>query len=109
MKYKQLYPTTDYSNINQLIKNSELNLAELKRIDAQQPKGSILFRYFYEPYADGRIHWQVVKVSNRTCTVMACEGINLDEWAKGTQAIKLGYAEEMIKRRVAMETLFGSK
>lgn len=105
MIYKQLHPTNDFRNIDQLIKNSNLNLEELKRIDKEQPRGSILYRYYVQPYADGKIHWQIIKVLKKTCIVQACEGINLDEWVKGQYSIKKGYAEQMIEWRLETEKL----
>lgn len=103
MIYKQLYPTNDFSNIDKTMENASKNLAELVRIDSEQPKNAILYRYFKTPYADGQIHYQVIEVNGNTCTIMACQGINLDEWDKGTHKVELGFAKEMIKQRTQLE------
>lgn len=104
MIYKQLYPTTDYKDMDALLKNADKNFDELKRIDREQPQGSILYRYFNVPYADGHVTYQVIKVSKITCHIMACEGINLDEWKKGTFSCRTGYAESMIKQRIDIDS-----
>lgn len=109
MIYRQLFPTSDYKDIDALMKNADKNFEELKRIDSEQPEESILYRYFNEQYADGYITYQVIKVNKVTCHIQACEGINLDEWKKGTFSCRIGYAESKIKQRLAMEKLFSKK
>lgn len=105
MIYKQLYPTNDWLNPEKVIENSEKNLEELQRIDSEQPKDSLLYRYYRKQYADGWIFYQVINVSEKTCTVLACEGINLDEWKTGLFTVDTEHVKEMIDIRIKLENL----
>lgn len=112
MLYTKQFPTDDWSDIEQTIKNSEANLNHLKDIDkAQDAKGEgLLYRYFHRPVADGRAWYQVTKVTPRTATVKLCDGICLDNYCdmmlgeEATLSRKL--VEQMVNSRIAMEKLF---
>lgn len=105
MLYKQLYPTNDWKDINVVMANAEKNFDELKRIDSLQPEGSIQYRYFKVPYADSFIIYQVTKVNTKAgiCTIMACTGINLDEWGEGNSIRGIDEVTGYINQRISME------
>jgi hypothetical protein len=112
MIYTKQFPTDDFSDIDQTIKNSDANLAHLKLIDkAQNEKGeNLLYRYFNRPVADGYAWYQVVKVTQKTATVKWCDGICLDDY----QDMMLGdestlprtMVEKLVSSRIALEKLF---
>lgn len=112
MKYTQQAPTDDWSNIDQLIKNSETNLNHLKSIDrTQAEKGEgLLYRYFHRPVADGRAWYQVTKVTARTATVTLCDGICLDDYCDSLlgeeNTLPRNMVEQLVSSRIAMEKLF---
>ena len=105
MRYTQVYPTNDFSRIVEMIGNSEKNLDELIKIDEAQPEGSIMYRYFRVPYADGMIFYQVVGLTNTNATILACSGICLDEWMTGEQIVSRKWVEEQIKWRFYIEKI----
>lgn len=107
MVYKQLFQTTDFSDKN-LVSNAQKNFEELQRIEKECSKG-LLYRWWSEPYADGKIFYQVTKVNKATCNVLICSGICLDEWETGEGRINIAYVEEMLRRRDALEKLFSKK
>jgi hypothetical protein len=112
MKYIQQAPTDDWSNIDQTIKNSELNLAHLKSIDkTQAEKGeSLLYRYFNRPIADGLAWYQVTKVTAKTATVTLCDGICLDDYQDmllgEENTLPRNMIENLVSSRIALEKLF---
>ena len=112
MKYTQQAPTDDWSNIDQIIKNSETNLNHLKSIDrAQAEKGEqLLYRYFSRPVADGLAWYQVTKVTPRTATVTLCTGICLDDYQDmllgEENTVPRNAIENLVSSRIAMEELF---
>ena len=113
MRYTQLFPTNDYSNIDKLIENSQKNHEHLKEIDKKQKaKGTILFRHFTVPVADGYSYYQITKVGKKTATVELCGGICLDEYQDmilGESAtISLDIAKSQIERMDALYKLFGN-
>lgn len=114
MKYIQQHPTDDWSNIDKMIENSDLNLKHLQDIDkAQGVKGEpLLFRYFHRPVADGRAWYQVTKVTPKTATVKLCDGICLDNYCDmmlGEEAtLPRKMVEQLVNSRIALEKLFAS-
>ena len=83
MKYKQLYPTDDYSNIDEIISNSDKNLEHLITIDnVQAEKNLLLYRYFRIQVADGYVYYQVTKVGKNISEVTLCNGICLDDYSE---------------------------
>lgn len=106
MRYKQVYPTTDFSDIDLVMKNAELNFNELKRIDSLQPDGEILYRYFEVPYADGKVTFQVTEIlPSGKCVISSCLGINLDEWDKGSYIVSVNDVKEIINLRLKIKNL----
>ncbi len=112
MKYIQQAPTDDWSDIDQMIKNSDLNLNHLKAIDkAQGEKGEgLLFRHFSRPVADGLAWYQVTKVTPKTATVTLCSGICLDDYVDGMigeeATLPRNIVENLVVSRIALEKLF---
>ena len=112
MKYKQQAPTDVWSNIDQCVENSKINLKHLQDIDkAQEAKGEpLLYRHFHRPVADGRAWYQVTKVTPRTATVTWCEGICLDDYVDmmlGEEAkLPRDMVENLVNGRIALEKLF---
>lgn len=105
MKYEQIYPTTDFSDIDALMANARRNLEQLKRIDKAQPEGEILYRYFDVPYADGKVTYQVTELKGDKCVVSACTGINLDEWFTKSYETDVSIVKGLIQCRLYMEKL----
>jgi hypothetical protein len=112
-KYKQLYPTDmGFDKIREVCQNSERNLDELKRIDKQaRENGTLLYRYFSTPVADGRAYYQITRVKKSTCVLTRCEGICLDEYADNILGdeceMPLKKVEEFVNRQQAINRLFG--
>jgi hypothetical protein len=110
MEYKPLYPTNDYSNINDLFKNSYLNLTELERISNSQPEDSILYRYFRVQVADGYTYYQVIKVNKKTCKIKICDGIDLDNYLSSYfdngGDFPLGIITKLVKKQQELNDLF---
>lgn len=112
MLYSKKYPTDDYSNIDQLIKNSDANLEHLQAIDkAQASKGEkLLYRYFNRPVADGKAWYQVTKVNKKTATVTWCDGICLDNYQDGIlgdeATLPIDMVTRLVSSRIAMDKLF---
>lgn len=103
MKYKQIYPTDDFSDIDAVMENARLNFEELKRIDKAQPEGQILYRYFNVPYADGKVTFQVTELKGDDCIISACTGINLDEWDENRYIAKQADVKKRIEARINLE------
>jgi hypothetical protein len=112
MIYTKQFPTDDFSDIDQTIKNSNANLAHLKSIDkAQNEKGeNLLYRYFNRQVADGYAWYQVTKVTQKTATVKWCDGICLDDYQDmmlGDEAtLSRVMVEKLVSSRIAMDKLF---
>ena len=112
MLYSKQFPIDDYSNIDQSIKNSDLNLKHLQDIDkAQEAKGeNLLYRYFFRPVADGRAWYQVTKVTKKTATVTWCDGICLDDYQDGMlgdeATLPIDMIAQLVSSRIAMDKLF---
>lgn len=103
MKYEQIYPTTDFSDIDALMANARRNLEQLKRIDKAQPEGQILYRYFNVPYADGKVTFQVTELKGDKCVISACTGINLDEWDTKSYVVNTEQVKNLIQLRDKIE------
>jgi hypothetical protein len=112
MIYKQQNPTDDFSNIDMVIKNSDLNLKHLKQIDAEQEKKGekLLYRYFAVPVADGNVFYQVTKVGKRNVTVKLCPGICIDEYVDSIIGVEsklpIENVERLITSRIKLERFF---
>ena len=112
-KYKQLYPTDmGFDRIRELRLNWENNFKELSRIDKEaQDNGTLLYRYFSTPVADGRAYYQVTKVKSKTCILTRCTGICPDEYADSILGAEcempLKKVEEFVNRQQAINRLFG--
>ena len=112
-KYKQLYPTDmGFDRIRELQQNWENNLKELRRLDKEaQDNGTLLYRYFSTPVADGRAYYQVTRVKSKTCVLTRCPGICPDEYADdilGDECeMPLKKVEEFVNRQQAINRLFG--
>lgn len=58
----------------------DLNCEQVEKIDEEAKKtGSILHRFIYEPYADGKAVYQVVKLNKKTVRLKVVKGIG-DDW-----------------------------
>jgi hypothetical protein len=113
MKYKQKYNTDINSDWSEAIRNSDLNFAELKRINDEHlvnNNSSLLYRYFALPVADGRAYYQVTRVKTKKCVVTRCKGICLDEYADNVLGdeceLSLAKTNELVKRQEAIDILF---
>lgn len=113
MKYAKQFPTDDWSDVNQTIKNSEANLAHLKSIDKAQAEkgGNLLYRYFSRPVADGLAWYQVIKVTPKNVTVQWCDGICLDNYCDtmlgdGEITLPRHIVEPLVQGRIAMDKFF---
>lgn len=112
-KYKQIYPTDmGFDRIRELRQNLEKNLAELKRIDKESmEKGTLLYRYFSTPVADGRAFYQVTKMGKKTCTLTRCAGICPDEYRDNILGdeteMSITKVKPFIEGQQAINRLFG--
>jgi hypothetical protein len=112
MEYTQQHPT-DSRDWRQNGENSRLNLEHLKQIDrsAQNAGVSPLYRCFSVPVADGKAHYQVVRVKKKTAIVRICDGICLDGYCDmvlGEESeISIDKVMELVGRNAALNRLFG--
>lgn len=111
-KPKKQIDFSNWENIGDVI---DTNFKHLKEIDNQQEaKGEpLLYRYFFRSVADGRAHYQVVKVGAKDVTIALCDGICPDGYAdpmfgKGCK-LPRHLVEQMVNGRIAMDRLFSQK
>ena len=119
MKYKPVIniSATNYTgDWKAMIKDSEINFDHLKQIDKQaKEKGELLYRYFDEVVADGRVFYQVVSINENagTCKIMLCNEICLDEYQHNYfgagRVIDIEYAKQKIKQRDKLKEIFSKK
>jgi hypothetical protein len=110
-----------FSDMPNKIKQSNENFEFLNEIDnfmkEQQEVDEInpIFRYFYEPVADGKAYYQVVNLdtANDKFLVQRCEGICLDEYSHGVFGdiawVDAEYVYARITQRDALSVLFSKK
>lgn len=103
-----------FARINEMIENSNKNLAHLDAIDSFAKKQrQLLYRYFSTPVADGKVYYQIVKVTKTTATVKICGGICLDEYVDnilGEEAtMPLARAKQLVEQKDALNELFSRK
>jgi len=93
-----------------LLKKWENNFKDLQAKDAEaKAAGSIVGRFIYEPYADGRAYYVVIKEKKETVDIKVVTGIG-DDWRIpywGEKAtVRKSYVLANLKRRDALEELF---
>jgi len=112
----QYYPKfeTDFNDgfksIDKAIENSNKNLEHLKDIDSFAKKSKQLkFRFFSLNVADGKVFYQITKVTKTKATVTLCHGICLDDYCDrilGEEStIPLEKAQEFVEQRDRIEEL----
>ena len=107
-----------FSDMPKKIKNSNENLEFLNEIDKfmkdQQEDGEInpMFRYFFEPVADGKAYYQIVNadLKNDMFLVRRCKGICLDEYSHGVFGdiawVDGNYVHQRICQKESIDNLF---
>ena len=103
--------SVDTGNWRQDMTNSRLNFDHLKQIDAAAQRAGVspLYRCFSLTVADGKVHYQVVRVKKKTAVVKLCDGICLDDYCDqvlGEESeISLSKVKELIRREDAIKLI----
>ena len=78
------------------------NIAHLEKIEAKAiEQGGLLYRFLYEPVADGKAIYQIIKVNKRTVRVRLCsiDGLYYDymvpQWGEEA-TVPIDYAQSGI-------------
>ena len=111
MKYTPLYPV-DVRNINEACKNADKNFKTLRDIDQESKRQGILqYRYIDRQVADGKVFYQITRVSKKLVDIELCDGICLDNYIDDMFGKKCtlqrDVIERLVKGRDELEKLFG--
>ena len=102
-------------NIDELMDCIQTNEQHMNEIEkAAIEEGGLLHRFIYEPVADGKAIYQIVRVNKRTVNIRLCslDGKYADYvipyWGESA-SIDKAYAETAIRNQDAMRALFAKK
>lgn len=102
-------------NIDELMDCIRVNEQHMNEIEkAAIEEGGLLHRFIYEPVADGKAIYQIVRVNKRTVNIRLCslDGKYADYvipyWGESA-SIDKAYAEASIQRQDTMRALFARK
>lgn len=92
-------------DVNEWPQMTEENEERIRELDKQaKEQGSILYRFLYEPVADGIGIYQIIKVNKKTCRIKYCstDGYNeyqVRQWGE-TATIPMQYVLAALERRI---------
>lgn len=67
--------------MDEWLKVTEENEERIRELDKQaKEQGSILYRFLYEPVADGIGVYQIIKVNKKSCRVRYCSTNGFNEY-----------------------------
>lgn len=97
-------------NVDEWLRMTEENEERIGELDRKaKESGSILYRFLYEPVADGKGIYQIIKVNKKTCRVRYCstDGYNeyqVRQWGE-TAAVPMQYVLEALDRQDHLDIL----
>lgn len=89
-------------DVDEWLKVTEENEERIRELDKQaKEQGSILYRFLYEPVADGIGVYQIIKVNKKSCRVRYCStnGFNeyqVRQWGK-TATVPMQYVLNVLR------------
>lgn len=101
-------------NVEEWLCLTEENEEKIRELDMKaKESGSILYRFLYEPVADGKGIYQVTKVNKKTCQIRYCStdgynGYQMRQWGEKA-SVPMQYVLDAIGRQDYMDSLCKKK